>query len=209
MGRVTQGPYARRVAWSGMGVVIAAALWAIMLYGRAPTWHGFVMQPPTPAVDFTLTAHTGQPVSLQDFRGKLVLLYFGYTFCPGMCPTTLANLAQVVHQLGKQAQQVQVLMISVDPARDTPARLAAYVSAFHPTFLGVTGTPSDLAAVAPRFGIYYEQEEGTPETGYMVNHSTTVLVVDQRGVMRVIWPFGTAVPALLADVQALLRHGAS
>src|SRR5262245_28744901 len=99
----------------GILLVFVLLLWISLPHWRPHVLHGFVMQPPKPAADFTLTAHTGERVSLHDFRGKLVLLYFGYTFCPAMCPTTLANVARVLHQLGARANQVQLLMISVDP----------------------------------------------------------------------------------------------
>src|SRR5262249_52374752 len=105
--------------------------------GEQPhVFHGIISQSPPHAADFTLTAHTGKPVHLSDFQGKLVLLYFGYTFCPGICPTTLAEVAQALQTLGPQeAEQIQVLMISVDPERDTAHRLAEYLTYFNPTFL--------------------------------------------------------------------------
>jgi len=201
--------YTRWATMSSVFLVIAIAFWAGLRYGRSPVLHGFTMQPPKPALDFTLTSHTGAPVSLHDFRGKLVLLYFGYTFCPGICPTTLANVAQALHQLGPQAQQVQLLMISVDPERDTPERLAAYVPAFHRSFIGLTGSPAEIATVAPKFGIFYEKEDNAPATGYLVNHSSTMLVIDQQGIMRFIIPFNTSVPDIMTDIAAWLRQGAS
>jgi protein SCO1/2 len=122
-----------------------------------------------------------------------------------MCPTTLANVARVLHQLGARANQVQLLLISVDPERDTPDRLAAYIPHFHPSFLGLTGSATDVAAVAPFFGIYYEKRESTTATNYLVEHTTTLLVVDQQGIMRFIIPFGTAVEDMAADLAFLLR----
>src|SRR5438128_12357955 len=195
----------------GFSIVLAFSLivWIALPHWRPQVLHGFAMQPPKPAADFTLTAHTGERVNLHDFRGKLVLLYFGYTFCPGICPTTLANVAQVLRQFGARANQVQLLMISVDPERDTPDRLAAYVPHFHPSFIGLTGSAEDIAAVAPLFGIYYEKQEGTTDTGYLVNHSPTLMVVDPQGIMRLSIHFNTAVQDLAADVASLLREGAS
>jgi len=201
-----------RKSWAiGFGTLLGCSLigWLALPHWRGHVVHGFAMQPPKPAADFTLTAHTGERVSLHDFRGKLVLLYFGYTFCPSVCPTTLANVAQVLHQLGAKANQVQLLMISVDPERDTPDRLAAYVPHFHPSFIGLTGSTADIAAVAPRFGIYYEKEEGTAVTDGMVSHSATLMVIDPQGVMRSIIPFGTAVQDMAADVAFLLRESSS
>jgi protein SCO1 len=199
-----------RKGWAiGFGTLLVLSLfvWIGLPYWRPHVLHGFAMQPPKPAADFTLTAHTGAPVSLHDFRGKLVLLYFGYTFCPGICPTTLANVAQVLRQFGARANQVQLLMISVDPERDTADKLAAYVTHFHPSFIGLTGSVTDVAAVAPLFGIYYEKQESTDATSYWVDHSATLLVIDQQGIMRFIIPFGTAVQDMAADLASLLREG--
>ena len=195
----------------GLGtlLVLGFLVWRGLPDGRPHVWHGFAMQPPQPAADFTLTAHTGTQASLHDFRGKLVLLYFGYTFCPGICPTTLANVAQVLQQLGARAHQVQLLMVSVDPERDTPARLAAYISHFHPSFIGLTGSVTDVAAIAPRFGIYFEKQETNADGNYWVDHSSTLMVIDPQGILRLIIPFNTAVPDMTADLASLLRESSS
>ena len=199
-------------SWAiGFGVLLLAILttWVAPGYWRPHVLHGFAMQPPKPATDFTLTAHTGERLSLSHFRGKLVLLYFGYTHCPGMCPMTLANVAQVLHQLGATAKQVQLLMISTDPERDTVERLAAYVPHFHPSFIGLTGSTAEVAVVAPLFGIYYEKQESATATSYMIDHSATLMVIDRHGIMRLIIPFGAAVQDITADIVSLLREGSS
>jgi len=135
---------------------------SLAVAGEQPhVFHGIISQSPPRAADFTLTAHTGKPVRLSDFQGKLVLLYFGYTYCPGICPTTLAEVAQALQTLGPQeVEKIQLLMISVDPARDTPHRLAEYLTYFNPTFLGLTGTPDEIATVAASYGIYYRKLGG-------------------------------------------------
>lgn len=169
-------------------------------------FHGIVSQSPPRAADFTLTAHTGRPVRLSDFQGKLVLLYFGYTFCPGICPTTLAEVAQALHILGPQeAEKIQVLMISVDPERDTLDRLATYLTHFHPAFLGLTGTPEAIATTAASYGIYSKKYEGTTENSHLVDHTSMVIVVDARGVVRLLFPFGTPAQAMADDLAALLH----
>src|SRR5262245_1106244 len=123
---------------------------------RPHVFHGIVSQSPPHATDFTLTAHTGKLTHLSDFRGKLVLLYFGYTFCPGICPTTLAEVTQALQTLGpKAAEKMQVLMVSVDPERDTADRLAAYLTHFNASFLGLTGTPEEISTTDAAYGIYY------------------------------------------------------
>jgi protein SCO1/2 len=179
--------------------------------GEPPhVFHGIVSQSPPQAADFTLTAHTGKPVRLSDFAGKLVLLYFGYTFCPGICPTTLAEIAQALHTLGPQeAEKIQVLMISVDPERDTPARLAEYVPHFHPKFLGLTGTPVEIATTAASYGVFYKKYAGPAANSYLVDHTSMVIVVDDQGVVRLLFPFGTPAQAMADDLAALLQQAAS
>lgn len=169
-------------------------------------FHGMILQATAPAADFTLTAHTGEQVSLSDFRGKWVVLYFGYTFCPDVCPLTLADLARAVRLLdAKQADRVQVMMISVDPERDTPQRLAQYVPVFHPAFLGLTGSEEALAAAATPFGIYYARQEVGGASGYLVDHTASVTVLDDQGRVRLIWPFGVSAEMMAEDLRGLVR----
>src|SRR4030095_15744024 len=173
-------------------------------------FHGIVSQSPPPATDFTLTAHTGKLIHLSDFRGKLVLLYFGYTFCPGICPTTLAEVTQALQTLGPQeAEKIQLLMISVDPERDTPHRLAEYLRHFNPSFLGLTGTPDEIATTAASYGIYYKKYEGTTANSYLVDHTSMVIVVDEKGIVRLLFPFGTPAQAMADDLAALLDTAVS
>lgn len=168
-------------------------------------YHGMYLESANPAADFTLTGAGGQRVSLSDFRGKVVALYFGYTFCPDVCPTTMTEVAKAIKALGKQAEDVQVIMISVDPERDTPDRLAEYVAYFDPRFIGLTGTPEEIADVATLYGIFYEKHEGTAATGYLVDHTATVTVVDREGRVRLVWPFGTTGEDMASDLKQLLR----
>lgn len=185
--------------------LILAAWWAVPRF-RPHTFYGTLLQSPSEAHDFTLTSHTGQRVSLGDYRGKLVLLYFGYTFCPDVCPATLSEVARAMEILGDQSDEVQLIMISVDPDRDTPAKLAAYVSHFEPSFLGVTGTPEQIAKIATLYGIFYEKNEGSIATGYLVDHTATITVVDQDGHVKLIFPFGTPAEAMADDLAYLLKH---
>jgi protein SCO1 len=180
---------------------------AAFMFLRPYQYHGAVLQSPKPATDFTLTAAGGKPVSLSDYRGKLVVLYFGYTFCPDVCPTTLAEVTKAVQKLGKKAEDVQVIMVTVDPERDTPERLAEYMSYFNPNFVGLSGTPEQIAAAATPFGIFYEKHEGTPASGYLVDHTATVNVLDREGRLKLLWPFGTEGDAMAADLAQLLKSG--
>jgi protein SCO1/2 len=164
-----------------------------------------VMQSPQPVADFTLTSQTGEPVSLSDLRGKVVLLYFGYTFCPDACPTTLAELKKAKAALGTAGEDLQVVMVSVDPERDTPQALGKYLAAFDPTFLGLTGSEEAILAAATPLGIYYARNEGSPATGYLVDHTTTVAAIDRDGYLRIVYPFETQGEDIAADMRYLLR----
>lgn len=190
------------IALLGLLVVGGYFIWARWL--RAPTLHGNLIQEGLRVEDFTLTAANGQRVSLRDYRGKVVLLYFGYTHCPDMCPTTLAEVKYALSQLGAQADDVQMIMVSVDPERDTPEILAEYVQRFDPRFLGVTGTPEEVKTTATAFGIAYYKEAGSVATGYLVAHSAQLLVLDRSGHLRLIMPFGVHGEEMVSDLQYIL-----
>lgn len=189
--------------------LIGLALVAVFAFQRLrpPVFHGQIMQAGDPVADFTLTAHTGERVRLSDWRGRWVALYFGYTFCPDVCPTTLAQLAQARRQLGAEAEKVQVIMVTVDPERDTPERLAAYVRAFDPTFVGLTGAPAEIAAAASPLGVYFARQEVGGASGYLVDHTASVLLLDPQGRLRLIWPFNTSPEFMAEDLAYFLRRG--
>lgn len=152
--------------------------------------------------DFNLRDPLGNTRSLADFRGKVVVLFFGYVHCPDVCPTTLADLAQVMRLLGPQADKVQVLFVTVDPERDTPALLAEYVPAFHPSFLGLYGTPQETADVAKRFEIVYQKQ--VTASGYNVDHSAGSYLIDPAGRVRLLAPYAQRADWLAADIRLLL-----
>ncbi|MDD3884937.1 MAG: SCO family protein [Gallionella sp.] len=152
--------------------------------------------------DFELRDPAGNARSLADFRGKVVVLFFGYVHCPDVCPTTLADLAQVMRLLGPQADKVQVLFVTVDPERDTPALLAEYVPAFHPSFLGLYGTPQETADVAKGFEIVYQKQPTA--SGYNVDHSAGSYLVDPAGRVRLLAPYAQRAEWLAADIRLLL-----
>jgi len=190
-----------------LGFVVIGA--AAFIGGRLLTpyaFHGAILQSPQPAQDFTLMSHMGQRLALSDLRGKLVLLYFGYTTCPDVCPTTLAELAKAYKLLGKEAEQIQVLMVSVDPDRDTPAVMADYVTSFHPSFIGLIGTSEEIAQIATYYGVYYERVESESALGYLINHTATVMVIDRKGYLRLVFPYGTPAEDIAADLRYLLQR---
>ncbi|MFZ2489269.1 MAG: SCO family protein [Anaerolineae bacterium] len=155
--------------------------------------------------DLVLTDQTGQPRSLQEFKGEVVMVYFGYTFCPDVCPTTLTEMKKTFELLGNKAEEVNFVMISVDPGRDTPQALGAYLSNFNPTFIGLSGTPDQIADAALPFGVFYEKHEGTAATGYLVDHTASVMVLDRQGQLRLIIPFQTPAEDVAADIKQLLK----
>lgn len=189
-----------------LGGLLVGWLMIQLLGGRLGPYqfHGTVIQSPSPAANFTLTGHTGEPVSLRDFRGKLVLLYFGYTYCPDVCPATLVELAKARAELGEGGDDVQVLMVSLDPLRDTPEQLAGYMAHFDPTFLGLTGSDTEITAAATPFGIFYEKHPGTVESGYLIDHTASVVALDRDGYLRLVYPFNTPGAAIAEDLAVLL-----
>ncbi len=152
--------------------------------------------------DFKLTDHNGQPHTLSDFRGKVVVLFFGYMHCPDVCPTTMADLAQVMGKLGADADKVQVLFVTVDPERDTPQLLAQYVPAFHPSFLGLYGDAQRTAEVARAFNVMYQKQPTA--TGYNVDHSAGTFLIDPAGRVRLLSPYGQRADWLEQDIRLLL-----
>ena len=173
---------------------------------RPPAFNGLELEAARPAPDFALTNADGQAVRLSDLRGKLVVLYFGYTFCPDVCPMTLAKLAQARAIIGEPAKDIQVVMVTVDPERDTPDILKHYVSRFDPSFTALTGTPAEIAAAATPFGIYIHKNEGTAATGYLVDHTATALVVDRQGNLRLVLAPDLDGAQVASDLRTLLAR---
>lgn len=157
--------------------------------------------------DFHLTDHNGQPRSLRDFRGKVVMMFFGFTHCPDVCPTTLADMAQVLGKLGTSAGQVQGLLVTVDPARDTPEVLGSYVTAFHPSFLGLRADARTTEDLAKEFKAFYAaRPSGHDHHDYMVDHTRAIYVFDGRGKLTLLMGAGRSVDQMAADIALLLRQ---
>ncbi len=195
--------------WMRLMALFVAVL---VMAGCAAPPHEFsaaTLDPPQPVPDFTLTAMQDgveTEVSLSDFQGEYVFLYFGYTFCPDVCPITLANLARVREQLGEDADQMQVIMVTVDPERDSPEQLADYVTRFDPTFVGLSGTDLDITAAGQPFGLYYARNEGSAATGYLVDHSSRTFLIDPDGNARLAFSHDTPDEAILADLRYLMEN---
>lgn len=155
--------------------------------------------------DFRLIDHNGKERSLADFRGKVVTLFFGFTHCPDVCPTTLSDMAQAVKLLGPDGARVQVLFVTVDPKRDTPELLKNYVPAFNPTFLGLRGDAAATAKVTQDFKIYAAERPGKTPESYTVDHSAQSLVFDTNGRLRLMLPYGTPGDKIASDLRVLLN----
>ena len=156
------------------------------------------------AKDFRLPDASGQPRSLQDFRGKAVVVFFGYTQCPDVCPTTMAEIAQARQLLGPQGDKVQGVFITVDPERDTPEVLRAYMGNFDQSFVALRGTPEQTAALAKDFKLYYKKVEGKTPGSYTMDHSAASFVYDAQGRLRLYTRYGTGPQALADDLKLLL-----
>jgi|TARA_Y100001960_G_scaffold83447_1_gene89104 protein SCO1/2 len=157
--------------------------------------------------DFSLTGPEGKTVSLEDFRNKVVLIYFGYTFCPDVCPITLSNLKMLMLSLEEKAEDVQVIFISIDPERDTFQKLKDYVPYFHPTFIGLTGSEAELASVAKKYQTFYLKQKVESEAGYLMAHSDVVILVDQNGRFRGRYKSKYDLDKLTTDIRWLLEKG--
>ena len=188
-----------------------AVLLAALVLGLAFFWQPELPERPLPMAsapaggDFTLQS-AGGPVALQDFRGKLVLVYFGYTYCPDICPTALAATAEGLKLLTpEELARVAVIFISVDPERDTPARLKEYAEFFHPAIVGVTGSPEELAAIARRYGVFYaRQPVETAGGGYVVDHTSDTYVVGADGKLDGKIAHATAPEQVAAEIRKRL-----
>ena len=158
------------------------------------------------ARDLPLTDHNGHQRSLKDFAGKVVVVFFGFTQCPDVCPTSMQELAEVKRTLGADGERLQGIFVTVDPERDTADVLKAYMANFDPTFLALRGNAQELAAVAKDFKIYYKKVDGKTPTSYTMDHSAGSYVYDTAGRLRVYHRYGSGAAALAADVATLLKE---
>jgi len=159
------------------------------------------------ARDFKLTDHNGKVRALADFKGKVVVIFFGYTFCPDVCPTTMAELAAVARELGKDAGRLQVLFVTVDPGRDTAEVLARYVPAFNPDFIGLRGDPEVTLQTAKEFKIFYQKQPPSGAGGYSVDHTAGSYIYDPAGRLRLFAGYGQGPQKLLHDIRLLMSQG--
>jgi protein SCO1/2 len=175
----------RRAARLFVGLAMMTGLLAGC--GKEEAWHSTNLKGAMPPLAFTMTrASDSKEVTAADFKGKVVLLYFGYTFCPDVCPTTLANIDKILTRMGDKADQVRVLFVTVDPNRDTLDVLKSYTELFAPEIVGLRGTPDQLAALARRYRVSYSVTPATKDEPYDVAHSSAVYVFDKSGAIRLL-----------------------
>ena len=160
------------------------------------------------AKDFSLTDHNGQQRTLADFKGKVVVIFFGYTQCPDVCPTSLGELAEARRLLGPDGEKLQGLFVSVDPARDTPEVMKEYMASFDPSFLALYTASDQLPELAKSFKVYYKKVDGKTPTSYTMDHSAGSYVYDTQGRVRVYHRYGSGAPALAGDLKKLLGEAA-
>ncbi|MCM8750263.1 SCO family protein [Thermomicrobiaceae bacterium CFH 74404] len=204
--------------WSRQQIVLVAAvsLLATSLLGVAGWWwrsatgvgsvNGLELEAPKAVPELPLQGSDGQAHRFQDFRGKVVLVYFGYTTCPDACPMTLSKFARVKALLGERAEDVQVVMVTVDPQRDTAGRLREYLEVYGVDFLGLTGDEATIQELAAAFGVYYAPYESDTALGYLVEHTTSSFILDRQGRLRILAPYDLTAEQLAEDVRYLLRR---
>jgi protein SCO1/2 len=200
----------RRILWVGLfsflllGVVAAG----LFLFSKPPAFLGTMYaEPYPPAPEIELTRDNGASFTLSEMRGNVVLLFFGYTSCPDVCPTTMAELKQALEELDENdAKQVQVLFVTVDPERDTPERVQEYVNHFNSDFIGLSGTESELTEVWKKYGVFRENVEGNSAAGYLVNHTARVTLIDRDGNLRLSYAFDTPVDSIVHDLKLLFKE---
>ena len=184
---------------------IVLIIWAVILYQvfaikSKESYYGSSYDMRAP--DFTLTNQDGEKVTLGDFKGKAVFMFFGYTHCPDICPVTLANLNGAINELGNDKDKVQVIFVTVDPERDDAARMREYLAKFDPTFVGGTGTPAELASVRERYGVA-AQATGVGDAA-SIAHSSFTFLIDRAGALRALMPYGHPADDYADDVRILL-----
>ncbi|MBK8432038.1 MAG: SCO family protein [Chloroflexi bacterium] len=172
-----------------------------------PSYKGMTLQSPELLPDIEMMSTTGERVSLSDYRGKVVLLFFGYTSCPDICPATLLELRTAVRELGGDSDQIQVVMVTVDPQRDDVPRLKQYVTQFDERFIGLVGTDEELIASAAQYGIFYQahEVEGS-QAGYFMDHTAAIMAFDKDGYLRLMYPFGMTGGDIAADMRYLIKE---
>lgn len=198
-----------KIWFIGSGVVIGLALTLVIgwyLLDQNYRYHGAVIEPPAPAADFTLTDQNGNPFRLSDQKGKLVLIFFGYTHCPDVCPITLSEFKKIKTMLGDKADQVRFVYITVDPERDTVGQINSFLQNFDPSFVGLTSDRATLEPVWKAYGVYQQKQDAGSAAGYLVDHSTRTYLIDSQGSWRINYPYGMEPQKIAQDLRQLMKE---
>ena len=193
--------------WSGFIVLAVFTILILVAFARPYTFHGSIFQPPLPAPDFSLKNTNGQSFQLSQQKGRLVLLFFGYTNCPDECPATLAVMKQVFARLGSQSKRVNFVFITVDPQRDNPAQIRAFLAKYDSSFIGLSGSLAELTPVWKAYGVYQDLPINSSVTQYQVNHSTQVYLIDPQGRLRITYTLDNSVDNIYQDIQHIINEG--
>ena len=185
---------------------LALALLTALVLKRPYAFHGSVITPPLPVTNFSLVTANDEEFRLSDQKGKIVLLFFGYTSCPDVCPITLATFKQVHERLGNDAQNVKFVMITADPDRDTPEKAASYAARFNPKFIGLSGSLTDLEPIWQALGVFVEKQDSDGAAGYLVSHTASVFVLDQSGSLFMTFPYSTTAIEMTEDIVQILKQ---
>ena len=196
-----------RLVLAGSTAVLALGVVIIFAFTRPYILHGSEIVPSRSAPPISLPASDGSTFNLDQQQGKLVLLFFGYTSCPDVCPATLSEMRQVIAGLGERASSVQIVFITVDPQRDTTDKLKRYLSVFGPSFVGLSGSMEQLEPVWKEYGVYHQIQPIGTSGNYTVDHSAFIYVIDKKNQLRMTYPFGTDVEFILKDAAFLLKEG--
>jgi protein SCO1/2 len=192
--------------WLAAACVLAAFSLAGCHPAPPPSFHATDITGAAFARDFKLTDHNGRVRTLADFKGKVVAMFFGYTHCPDVCPTTLSDFAAALKLMGPQAEQVQVIFVTLDPQRDTPQLLKQYVPAFNPGFLGMFTDAASLKQIAQEYKVVYQKTSVKGPDDYLIDHSAGTYVYDQQGRIRLLVPYGSNPDAIAQDLKTLLAQ---
>jgi protein SCO1/2 len=193
--------------WASRGLALAAAALLAACAPEKPSFKSIDVSGADFGRQLSLTDHNGRPRTLADFRGKVVAVFFGFTRCPDVCPTTLAEMKAVKEKLGPDGDRLQVLFVTIDPERDTPDLLAKYVPAFDPSFLGLYGDPDATAKAAKEFRVFYQKVPGSSPDNYSMDHTAATFLYDPQGRLRLFAKHGMGADALVQDIRLLLAGG--
>jgi protein SCO1/2 len=198
----------KKILWVGLLslALVATAISLTVVFAKPARFHGTSYNEPYPrAPQVELIKLNGETFRLSDQKGKIVLLFFGYTSCPDVCPTTLAEFKQVMDGMGDKAKSVQVVFVSVDPERDTPEKIQQYVEHFNPNFIGLSGSTDQLEIIWDNYGVFRERVESDSAFGYIINHTARTYLIDADGNLRLSYGFQTPVENIVSDLEILLK----